>query len=338
MAPLVTTKDGLSTLYQVIGLVCQTFVYGIYAILVLLSTHYMVKKSLRSPIRRYLFIMSLFMFLVCTLYWIFKILRLGYYFYGFYMTSPPTPPAILDPINHIAVVLAAVCTINYFLSDCTVLWRAWVLCRMDIKYLLYIPLFFLFACACTCTATIVIRITIECMRVGDGPEPPHLTHALDIVQVGNLLFSLVVNILSTLIVALKAWRHRRWIKHDLALDHRKTKAEKVLVILVESGLLYSICGVIALASTLIRLPIGTLGDMYSPVNFQIAGMYPILVLLLVSRGNSLEETSAFQGVTIGGTPHRSPPRSSQLEIETMQFRVQTIQTDSYDSRTTEDTL
>ncbi|KAF9258491.1 hypothetical protein L218DRAFT_1004958 [Marasmius fiardii PR-910] len=324
MAELVSSKVGLDILYQIITLVCQTFVYGIYTILIILSTHYMVKQNLKSPVRRYLFIMSLFMFFICTLYWIFKILRLGNYFYGYYIVNPPTPPAVLDPINHIAVILAALCTINYVLSDCTVFWRAWVLCSTDFKYYLYVPLFFCFACACTCAATIVIRITIECNRAGDGPEPPHLTHAIDIAQVGNLIFSLLVNVTSTSIIALKTWRHRQWIKNDLVLNRRKTRGEKVMILLVESGLLYCFAGIVGLTCSLIKLPVGSLNGFYLPIFFQIAGIYPILVLLLVSRGNSLEETSAFQGVTIGGTPNARFPRTDELDIETMRFHVQTV--------------
>lgn len=102
------------------------------------------------------------------------------------------------------------------------------------------------------------------------------------------MVSLLTNILSTSIVGLKAWKHRQWIKHDLKLAHTKTsRSEKVLVLLIESGLFYCISGVSSIQSGLftlaltkrqatvlicsvVRLPVGTLGDIYTPVNVQIA--------------------------------------------------------------------
>jgi hypothetical protein len=60
---------------------------------------------------------------------------------------------------------------------------------------------------------------------------------------------------------------------------------------------------VLLASTLIRLPNGTLGDIYGPVNVQLASIYPVIVFLLVTRstdthGNS---TNAFSNYSTDRT-------------------------------------
>lgn len=69
--------------------------------------------------------------------------------------------------------------------------------------------------------------------------------------------------------------------------------------------------IVALTATLIRLPFGTLGDIYTPVNVQIAvsaalttssyeivaqGIYPTIVLLIVAKYQTLNETLLFTTV------------------------------------------
>ncbi|KAK1216426.1 hypothetical protein PQX77_020946 [Marasmius sp. AFHP31] len=138
------------------------------------------------------------------------------------------------------------------------------------------------------------------------PRVKALTRAIDVCQVANIVFSLLLNLATTILIAFKAWKFRIWIKSDLsALGKRRTKGEKIMVLLVESGSLYCLAGIILLASTLIRLPVGTLGNISTPVNIQIAGMYPIVVLLLVNHGKTLENTVFMQNTDFNDA--RSPP-------------------------------
>ncbi|KAK0230369.1 hypothetical protein IW262DRAFT_1453287 [Armillaria fumosa] len=82
--------------------------------------------------------------------------------------------------------------------------------------------------------------------------------------------------------------------HELQLRRRKiTTAERIFTLLVESGIIYCFSGLTVLVTSLIRLPYGTLGDVYTPVNIQFAGIYPTIVLLLVSRQDALNETVIF---------------------------------------------
>jgi len=64
--------------------------------------------------------------------------------------------------------------------------------------------------------------------------------------------------------------------------------------------------------SLIRLPYGTLGDLYTPLNVQIAGAYPTIVLLLVSSQRSLTDATQFSDVPsrpieFDHNPALSPP-------------------------------
>lgn len=84
-----------------------------------------------------------------------------------------------------------------------------------------------------------------------------------------------------------------------------TRAEQVLVLLMESGFLYSVLGVSSLLkstgcahaieqitfliSIMIRLPFGTLGDLYTPTSLQIAVRRPYLLLRSLLNVATLRE-------------------------------------------------
>ncbi|KAK0243188.1 hypothetical protein EDD85DRAFT_319644 [Armillaria nabsnona] len=70
-----------------------------------------------------------------------------------------------------------------------------------------------------------------------------------------------------------------------------------------------------LIATLIRLPYGTLGDVYTPVNIQFAGIYPTIVLLLVSRQGALNETVIFTFQDKSNPQERAPDVSNLDTIE-----------------------
>ncbi|KAL0565311.1 hypothetical protein V5O48_016713 [Marasmius crinis-equi] len=288
----------------------------------------MITTGIKSGVRKYLLFMSMFMFLVSTGYWILKVydfVRLV----SFNLIRGLPQSTGAGPSGDALLIFGAFILVNYALTDAVVLWRAWVLCSPDYRKLLYVPLFFLCCATTTIFATIVIRITTQSIPNMEGnaadPRIKALTRATDVCQVANLVFSLLLNLTSTALIAVKAWRFRRWIKFDLGnLKSRRTRGEKIMALLVESGSLYCLSGITALVSTVVRLPVGTVGDLYTPVNTQIAGMYPIVVLLLVNHGNTLENTVFIKSVSGAAAPSVvNPPLRSAGVIgsqESIRFR------------------
>ncbi|KAH9024884.1 hypothetical protein EDB85DRAFT_1985652, partial [Lactarius pseudohatsudake] len=105
--------------------------------------------------------------------------------------------------------------------------------------------------------------------------------------------SLITNVLGTGIISLKAWRYRRWIVADLQrVVNKRTKAERVMGLLVESGILYVFSGVMLVVLPLVHLPGPhiTLGSLYTQAAVHLAGMYPVIVVILVSREASMDKT------------------------------------------------
>ncbi|KAL0571992.1 hypothetical protein V5O48_009972 [Marasmius crinis-equi] len=306
----------------------------------------MITTGIKSGVRKYLLLMSMFMFLVSAGYWILKVINF-FQLISLNLIGGLPALSIRTPVSNAQSISGAFVLINYALTDAVVLWRAWVLCSTDFKKSLYVPLCFL-CCAssiyqflsliapklillylATILATIIIRITIQSIPLTDeDPQLKKLTRAIDICQVANVAFSLLLNLTSTALIAIKAWRFRRWIRFDLeALKSQRTKGEKIMALLIESGLLYCLSGITVLVSTLVRLPHGTLGDIYTPMNTQIASSSWDL---LVNHGNTLEKTVLMRDISDAvATPHdvQVPRAGGSGPQESIRLRGGRSQTD-----------
>ncbi|KAK0209242.1 hypothetical protein DFS33DRAFT_519543 [Desarmillaria ectypa] len=266
--------DGLNILHDMIRLTCQTLVYGMYIIIMLICSYVMLKKGLRGESRPLLFFLLVFMFSLSTAYWI-----LSLYQAMDIITTSFVHSIRLDDIaftyGRKQDVMNALVLLNYVLTDGVVVWRAWVLCRDEYSKSLILPLVFL-------------CLTLVCF------DHNRTAHRNNCYFLTNLVLSLLTNVFSTSIVGIKAWHHRQWVTSELQMRRRKmTVAERVFTLLVESGIIYCLCGITVLIATMIRLPFGTLGDIYTPVNVQFAGIYPAIVILFISRQGELNETAIF---------------------------------------------
>ncbi|KAK0444380.1 hypothetical protein EV421DRAFT_2018673, partial [Armillaria borealis] len=252
--------------------------------------------------------MLVFMFSLSTAYWILTL----------YGDVDLIATSFLHEVSHDVPMplINALVLLNYVLTDGVVVWRAWVICQDGYRRSLILPLGFL-------CLTLSGFLLMEIVMVHRG-----IALVLDYLQVANLVLSLLTNIFSTSIIGIKAWHHRHWVTSELLLKRKNiTTAERIFALLVESGIIYCLSGAMVLIATLIRLPDGTLGDVYTPVHVQFAGIYPAVVLLLVSHRGELNQTVVFtsQGqnnalnvsnlatIEFGNNPHVN---SSSGETET----------------------
>lgn len=107
-------------------------------------------------------------------------------------------------------------------------------------------------------ATIGVRIFVNIDPV--NRDKGRLADTLDVFQETTFISSLITNILGTSVITLKAWyalsfflgttslnryrRYRRWIVADLQrVVNKRTKAERVMFLLIESGVFYIFSGV-----------------------------------------------------------------------------------------------
>lgn len=160
------------------------------------------------------------------------------------------------------------------------------------------------ALLCLCTAGIAIASTVQnfinlfnfthSISHGSDNLPAFLSgnEKTGLLQLTVYCLTLATNISATALIAYKAWRHRCSIKEHLCDGNARTRVEKVLSLLVESGAIY--CGFWALSVGSYFLPGGqdavrsskpsgdiALGDVICSTAVQISGIYPTIIIILV---------------------------------------------------------
>jgi hypothetical protein len=276
-----------------------------------------------------MFILTLVAYFISTAYWGYSAALVveRMVVFNAEVQNPITLGTSHNAFIKFSLLFNAVPLINYVFNDAVVVWRAWVISWRTYRKYLWITIVFLVLTAIGVIGIIVFR-TIELVTApyADLPGDNYLVMGTNLMQIGVLSFSLMSNISATAVVGATAWRHRQRIRAAFA-DRPSTKANQILILIVESGVLYCISALTVLVASLIRLPHGTLGDIYTPINVQIAGAYPPVVLLLVSMQQSLAETT-FLGTSedsivlppaqFGNTARKFKGRSG------MQFRDPTL--------------
>ncbi|KZV84723.1 hypothetical protein EXIGLDRAFT_278873 [Exidia glandulosa HHB12029] len=293
LVPTTPYDQGVTVTYATIALLCQTFFFGVYATLMPFSIYLVIKRG-RSSGRPWLFWVTVFMFLLSAAYWAASAAHLFLCLRAFF-TDPS--PALALRVDVFSTLAHAVVLINCVLTDAVIVWRAWILCSDDSRRILYLPCVFLFLTSLSVASTIAARIIIIAYRMThDGERSPRLLFAINTSQVSSLGFTLITNISATGIIAAKAWRYRRMMKQSIRdAERHGTKLETIFALIIESGATYCFSGITVLISSVLRLKHGTLGDVYAPVNVQIAGIYPTIVLLVISMHLTMKETTFFSG-------------------------------------------
>ncbi|KAJ3885899.1 hypothetical protein GG344DRAFT_82240 [Lentinula edodes] len=297
---------------HVIAVIPQTLVYGIYAVLVPVSSYVMLRGGLATRSRKVLFGMSIFMFLLSTVYWIASVSTLIQLIQVWFLASDPdanSAPNYLPILNALAFV-------NYIITEGVVVWRAWVLCSGAGTKALTMCLFMLGLATVSVTATIVIRIALMVIDTQVGELFNQLNHGINVTQVATMVLSFLTNSLATFLISLKAWRSRTEIRNDLdATIDRHSRVGKIFALLIETGVIYSLSCVRLPCSTFVHLKEGTLGDLYTPANTQFAGIYPVVVLLLLTQNNTLDRTvQAFASGLEETDSHHA------VQLDTMRFQ------------------
>ncbi|KAH9015145.1 hypothetical protein EDB83DRAFT_243746 [Lactarius deliciosus] len=285
----------------------------IYATLILISTFLMTKKGLRSPSQKILFGVIVFMFSLSTAYLGVSMADLIILIKTWYLVIDLSKSTgTRSPTETLLVLFNALAPINYVLTDGVVVWRAWIICRDECRKLLRAPIVMLVLTMFGVASTIGVRIFIN---IDPTNREDRLADTINVFQEITYISSLVTNILGTGVISLKAWRYRRWIVADLQhVVDKRTKAERVLGLLVESGVFYIFSGAFMVASSLIRLPGShfTLESLYSQAAVHLAGMYPAIVVILVNREASMDKT-LFNSTL--------PTTISDLQQASSQFRT-----------------
>ncbi|KAK6997079.1 hypothetical protein R3P38DRAFT_3067118 [Favolaschia claudopus] len=281
--------------YYMFGLVGQTFFFGIYSILIFMSTRMLLQRKLNTKINRIMFGITVSSYMLTLAYWAYSIadgvdrMRM----YNILALDPSKALPDHTQVTKWSALFNSLTLNNYVVGDGIVIWRAWIICQDNHRRYIWATIVFFGITAITALFTVVAQIVnFVVSPIKTLPDDNVLTKIINVLQVTTLSTSLLSNLTATAVVAVTARKHWRIIRSAFSEDKANSmRANRILLLLIETGALYCISALIAVCAAFIRMPYGTFGDLYQPVNIEIAGAYPTVVLLLVGTKKSLSESS-----------------------------------------------
>ncbi|KAL0063153.1 hypothetical protein AAF712_009943 [Marasmius tenuissimus] len=335
MAPLAADDEwailqiGTSIMSTTVTVIGETILWAIYLVLFFWALWLQIStRALRNPSlpRIAILTVTVFLFLSATALWVMNISWLIIGTKAYFMNAQDGME-VMDikklrdkRLHPIALPMELFFCLNMILGDAVVIWRAWVICRgTRLHKFVFIPIFMLltslgftiFAMHCLASDGWSTSTTIPIgERVCKWAEP---------IAWG---VSLVTNLVSTALIAIRAWHYRRFLREGRLSTHR-FRVHRILIMLVESGFIYCLFW---LTQVVIFLEIERgykfiffLRAFLYPLGDQISGIYSTLIIIVVHLKRSINDAS-FVGPgpsTTDVEPERSrsrsqPPHTHQL--------------------------
>ncbi|KAF8235478.1 hypothetical protein L208DRAFT_1392319 [Tricholoma matsutake] len=211
----------------------------------------------------------------------------------------------------------------WFINDIVVVWQAWVLFPQH-QWVMIGPLFFLLVTF----VTILIAIAMS----------ENSQNMMNIMTYCSLAASTITNLLATLLIAYKLWDYQKATK-NLGLKKQQSPVQKVLFLLVESGVIFLILQLATNQITyhvLVGKPFaqhinpGTATYyafvVFSSIYYQLVAMYSALILIIVNKKHSglisthsIIDTVGFNTVLGSGEGHATSAEHQPATIGHLVF-------------------
>ncbi|KAL1725907.1 hypothetical protein EV714DRAFT_287603 [Schizophyllum commune] len=173
----------------------------------------------------------------------------------------------------LSIVLSVFYRVNYFASDIVVVHRAWVLWPQNRLARCILA---------SCLSASLLGVIVDCVLVirygrESGLSPPPAETLVKTVPL------LITNLATTLLVGIRFWQYQHNIRKFLGPLTHRTRVEKVLVLLLESGFAYCLVWVAGLVIQVLNggdvtiSAYGIVGQAYHC----ISGIYPTAVVLAI---------------------------------------------------------
>ncbi|KAI0258521.1 hypothetical protein BC834DRAFT_1036327 [Gloeopeniophorella convolvens] len=188
-------------------------------------------------------------------------------------------------------IFAVITRLNPILSDIVCAWRAVVIWRWDRRVILILTTCILGTLA---AAGYDLKLAIE-VHPGSQDEQGLQEGTVALVIVGPMLGT---NLLSTSLIAWKAWEYRQHVRAHLRLGSPSQRVEKLLALLIESGFIYCLIWIIYLLTAFGVLP-GSGSYIVNIFMLYLSCMYPTAITIIVpwSRRKGKSGMLAFMSAT-----------------------------------------
>ncbi|KAF8639291.1 hypothetical protein AX17_001602 [Amanita inopinata Kibby_2008] len=289
---------GFNFIVKTARIAFEAVFYGVYLLLISASTTILCRRDLRSPWRVFLLAVTLVMFAGSTLFFALDVADIIERF-NIILVNNPDAGTIQDRVNLADDKLKRfvwtgeiLFVFMLILGDSVVLWRTWALYHGE-RLIILVP--FLTWIGSTIAAFFELGCDIKTGWALLDTTPSASSQGSQICarsDLSSFTLSYATNVFCTALIFHKAWRHRQAMKRFLGSARRRTQAEKIMTLLVESGLLY------LAIYTLQAVPIyggsspGSLvaWEVVNAIIQQAFGMYPTAIVVLVELQKSLWDT------------------------------------------------
>ncbi|KAI9450397.1 hypothetical protein BJY52DRAFT_1215517 [Lactarius psammicola] len=275
-------------------------VYGIYIVLYVTSIRILLGKPGFTSSRP-----RMFMFGITTSMFILGIIALvldtaiGFQEIQLFYS----PDSFVWSTYHAKIIVDGIITrLMYILSDVICAWRAVVLWNRDKRVIAILLLFILGTIAAAgCELGLgLISGNSQSETMGLGP----------LIMVGP---TLATNLLSTGLIAWKAWQHRTSIRKHLGEGSGSVRVERVFALLIESGFIYCCPWILYLISAFNVIPEPGFSVMDRILVF-VSGLYPTAIIILVAMQKSpVEHYSTYStGMQFASGPLPRPASAGNM--------------------------
>jgi len=106
-------------------------------------------------------------------------------------------------------------------------------------------------------------------------------------------FTISTNLWATCLIFIRAWQHRRFLRHHFGKENATSKAERGLIFLVESGALYLCIWVTFIITAVVASPVVLL---FRTSIVELVGIYPTAIFVVVTMQMSAADILSHPGL------------------------------------------
>ncbi|KAJ7718250.1 hypothetical protein B0H16DRAFT_1609513, partial [Mycena metata] len=278
------------TMQEVLGILFEGVFFGAYSIFFALAVYSIRQRGVRSRRAVVMCIVVVYLYATSVTAWAVDCYIAFKNIHSLYMTTdiPLSDRADLadDTFDKFVGVQELLFVFNAIVADAVVIWRTWAI------YQGWIPAI-LGPCVLLLIAFVFALIDVT-FSLYQGSTP--LPGAATIYTKSQILvwaFSLGTNILCTLLIGFKAWRHRKIMRElNIGVQYNGMSAENILVLLVESGFVYGFLWatqIIGYLDFALDSPWDFISEVVVRIGRQTTGMYPTLIIVLVNFNRTIWE-------------------------------------------------
>ncbi|KZV70601.1 hypothetical protein PENSPDRAFT_752404 [Peniophora sp. CONT] len=303
---------GHATVENIVCLVVEAILYTIYFVLVVILGRILLNSKSRTKMSIVIFAIILSMLMLDTAICIIDVHNAIRTITSTLYPTSSGSESLTDRYDNLTLPWMVENALTGFmanLGDIIIIWRTWVFYRGPCeRWVLLIPISLLVG-SLTSSSLLAYCVTEfdPTNELGDFADAPFCANLTPTQGFSLELASMVLatTFAATAMICWKTWIYRRTIGSNLRLN-KKTRAEKVMVILIESGVLYALFFlqvVISSTRTVNDLELSTprlqfATNVWTYMTNHIMGVYPVIVVILVRSQRSYIENVASTNASL----------------------------------------